>query len=180
MGVRYFVPTGRHQILTFVKNSPFRDATRVSVTSYRAFWRVAMAWGFFQTGVVYSYDPMGRPTGYWQCTPYNCGSASIWSMPFSRAGADPGFWGSAISRRNQLAAKNSREYILRPDAVLQAYLQPGTTAIHHDHQQCPRRLAVVKLEVSILGKSQTSQNEVCASPRESQSWARCAPACPIK
>jgi RHS repeat-associated protein len=36
-----------------------------------------------QTGVVYSYDSMGRPTGYWQCTPYNCGSASIWSMPYT-------------------------------------------------------------------------------------------------
>jgi len=26
---------------------------------------------------------MGQPTGYWQCTPYNCGSASIWDMPYS-------------------------------------------------------------------------------------------------
>ena len=66
-----------------------------------------------------------------------------------RAGADPGFLGSAISRRDHLAARNSQEYILRQYAVLQAYLRPGTTAIHH-HQQCPRRLAVVKLEVLFL------------------------------
>jgi RHS repeat-associated protein len=36
-----------------------------------------------QTAVAYSYDKMGRPANYWQCTPYNCGSASIWSMPYT-------------------------------------------------------------------------------------------------
>jgi len=44
---------------------------------------VTTSGGNVQTAVVYSYDSMGRPTGYWQCTPYNCGSASIWSMPYS-------------------------------------------------------------------------------------------------
>jgi YD repeat-containing protein len=44
---------------------------------------VTTAGGNVQTAVVYSYDSMGRPTGYWQCTPYNCGSASIWSVPTS-------------------------------------------------------------------------------------------------
>lgn len=33
--------------------------------------------GNVQTGVVYSYDSMGRPTDYWACTPSNCGSSSI-------------------------------------------------------------------------------------------------------
>jgi RHS repeat-associated protein len=32
------------------------------------------------TAVVYSYDAMGRPLNYWQCTPYNCGSSSIWQV----------------------------------------------------------------------------------------------------
>ena len=44
---------------------------------------VTTSGGNVQTAVVYSYDRMGRPTSFWQCTPYNCGSASIWSMPFS-------------------------------------------------------------------------------------------------
>jgi RHS repeat-associated protein len=44
---------------------------------------VTTSGGNVQTGVLYSYDSMGRPVGFWQCTPYNCGSASIWSMPFS-------------------------------------------------------------------------------------------------
>jgi len=35
----------------------------------------------------------------------------------SQAGADPWFLGSAISRRDHLAARNSREYILRQYAV---------------------------------------------------------------
>ena len=33
-----------------------------------------------QTAVAFSYDPMGRPLYYWQCTPYNCGKPSIWSV----------------------------------------------------------------------------------------------------
>jgi hypothetical protein len=41
---------------------------------------VTTSGGNVQTAVVYSYDSMGRPTGYWQCAPHNCGSASIWSM----------------------------------------------------------------------------------------------------
>lgn len=36
-----------------------------------------------QTAMVYSYDAMGRVANLWQCAPYNCGSASIWSMPYS-------------------------------------------------------------------------------------------------
>ncbi|MGH9359689.1 MAG: RHS repeat domain-containing protein, partial [Terriglobia bacterium] len=35
-----------------------------------------------QTGVAYSYDPMGRVAGFWQCTPYNCGS-SAWAMTYN-------------------------------------------------------------------------------------------------
>jgi RHS repeat-associated protein len=31
-----------------------------------------------QTAVAYSYDPMGRTSYYWQCTPLNCGNSSIW------------------------------------------------------------------------------------------------------
>ncbi len=36
-----------------------------------------------QTAAVYSYDPMGRPTNFWQCTPYNCSSASIWQTAYN-------------------------------------------------------------------------------------------------
>jgi YD repeat-containing protein len=36
--------------------------------------------GSTTTAVVYSYDAMGRPLNYWQCTPYNCGSSSIWGV----------------------------------------------------------------------------------------------------
>lgn len=36
-----------------------------------------------QTAAVYSYDPVGRPASLWQCTPYDCGNASIWSLPIS-------------------------------------------------------------------------------------------------
>jgi len=35
-----------------------------------------------QTAVAYSYDPMGRPSGYWQCTPLNCGNSSIWAASY--------------------------------------------------------------------------------------------------
>src|ERR1039458_2793126 len=35
------------------------------------------------TATVQDYDPMGRTQHYWQCSPYNCGSASIWAMPFT-------------------------------------------------------------------------------------------------
>jgi RHS repeat-associated protein len=38
--------------------------------------------GGVQTGLVYSYDPMGRIKNYWQCTPYNCGS-SAWQMTYN-------------------------------------------------------------------------------------------------
>jgi YD repeat-containing protein len=34
------------------------------------------------SAVVYSYDSMGRPLHYWQCTPYNCGS-SAWAMSYA-------------------------------------------------------------------------------------------------
>ncbi|MGD0227260.1 MAG: hypothetical protein ABSF71_33460, partial [Terriglobia bacterium] len=33
--------------------------------------------GATQTGVVYSYDPMGRPATYWQCTPSTCGHSNF-------------------------------------------------------------------------------------------------------
>ena len=33
--------------------------------------------GATQTAVVYSYDPMGRPATYWQCTPSNCGHSNF-------------------------------------------------------------------------------------------------------
>jgi YD repeat-containing protein len=35
------------------------------------------------TATVQDYDPMGRTQHYWQCSPYNCGSSSIWAMPFT-------------------------------------------------------------------------------------------------
>src|ERR1017187_4996789 len=28
-------------------------------------------------------DPMGRPTSYWQCTPLNCGTSSIWAGAYN-------------------------------------------------------------------------------------------------
>ena len=37
--------------------------------------------GTVQTAAVYSYDPMGRPTDFWQCTPYNCNTASLFWPP---------------------------------------------------------------------------------------------------
>ena len=36
-----------------------------------------------QTAVAYSYDPMGRTSYYWQCTPLNCGNSSIWQTAYS-------------------------------------------------------------------------------------------------
>ena len=38
--------------------------------------------GTLQTGVAYSYDPMGSPLYYWQCTPVNCGNTSIWTASY--------------------------------------------------------------------------------------------------
>jgi RHS repeat-associated protein len=39
--------------------------------------------GSVQTGLVYSYDPMGRAKDFWQCAPYNCGNSSIWHMIYN-------------------------------------------------------------------------------------------------
>ncbi len=36
-----------------------------------------------QTAVAYSYDQAGRVAAYWQCTPYNCGAASIWRLGYN-------------------------------------------------------------------------------------------------
>jgi RHS repeat-associated protein len=36
-----------------------------------------------QTATVQDYDPMGRPQHYWQCTPLNCGSSSIWTAAYT-------------------------------------------------------------------------------------------------
>src|ERR1035437_1949860 len=44
---------------------------------------VTTSGGNVQTAVVYSYDPMGRPANFFQCTPANCGGSSTWSMPIS-------------------------------------------------------------------------------------------------
>jgi RHS repeat-associated protein len=38
--------------------------------------------GTVLTGTVQDYDPMGRTSYYWQCTPYNCGTSSIWSSNY--------------------------------------------------------------------------------------------------
>ena len=35
------------------------------------------------TATAYSYDPMGRTNNFWQCNPSNCGSASIWNIPYT-------------------------------------------------------------------------------------------------
>ena len=35
------------------------------------------------TATAQDYDPMGRPQHYWQCTPLNCGSSSIWGMTYA-------------------------------------------------------------------------------------------------
>jgi RHS repeat-associated protein len=35
------------------------------------------------TATVQDYDPMGRPKDYWQCTPLNCGSSSIWAALYN-------------------------------------------------------------------------------------------------
>ncbi|HEX5412177.1 MAG TPA: hypothetical protein VFZ27_09965 [Terriglobia bacterium] len=52
-----------------------------------------------QTALVYSYDPMGRVANLWQCAPYNCGSASIWSMPYTYdlAGDVKSYWNPAVT-----------------------------------------------------------------------------------
>ncbi len=34
------------------------------------------------TATIYSYDAMGRVNGYWQCTPYNCGTGP-WAMSYT-------------------------------------------------------------------------------------------------
>jgi RHS repeat-associated protein len=39
--------------------------------------------GSVNTAVVYSYDPMGRTQDLWQCTPFNCGSSSIWEAQYN-------------------------------------------------------------------------------------------------
>ena len=39
--------------------------------------------GSINTALVYSYDAMGRPVNFWQCDPSNCGSASIWKIPYT-------------------------------------------------------------------------------------------------
>jgi YD repeat-containing protein len=44
---------------------------------------VTTSGGNVQTAAVYSYDPMGRPADFWQCTPYNCGSSSIWHTAYN-------------------------------------------------------------------------------------------------
>jgi YD repeat-containing protein len=38
--------------------------------------------GSVQTAVAYGYDPVGRVQNYWQCTPYNCGGATIWQTHY--------------------------------------------------------------------------------------------------
>jgi RHS repeat-associated protein len=38
--------------------------------------------GTVLTATVQDYDQMGRTKDYWQCTPYNCGSSSIWSSNY--------------------------------------------------------------------------------------------------
>jgi RHS repeat-associated protein len=35
------------------------------------------------TATVQSYDPMGRTTNYWQCTPLNCGTSRIWPTSYT-------------------------------------------------------------------------------------------------
>jgi YD repeat-containing protein len=35
------------------------------------------------TAVAYSYDAMGRTKNYWQCTPVNCGTSSIWPTSYT-------------------------------------------------------------------------------------------------
>jgi YD repeat-containing protein len=39
--------------------------------------------GSVKTAVVYSYDPVGRISDFWQCNPANCGTSSIYSMTYS-------------------------------------------------------------------------------------------------
>jgi RHS repeat-associated protein len=39
--------------------------------------------GSVNTGVVYSYDPVGRTKDFWQCNPSNCGSSSIWDTHYN-------------------------------------------------------------------------------------------------
>ncbi len=39
--------------------------------------------GSVQTGVVYSYDPVGRIKDFWQCTPANCNTSSIWDTHYN-------------------------------------------------------------------------------------------------
>jgi RHS repeat-associated protein len=43
---------------------------------------VTTSGGSVQTAAVYSYDPMGRPTHYWQCTPGVCGTGSPWEASY--------------------------------------------------------------------------------------------------
>ncbi len=39
--------------------------------------------GTVKTGVVYSYDPMGRTNDFWQCDPNNCGASSIYNTNYN-------------------------------------------------------------------------------------------------
>jgi len=93
MGVRYFVPTGRHKILTFVRNSPFRDARRASVMSYRAFWRVAMAWGFCRQGWFTVTTPWAGPRATGSAHPTTAAALRSGACRSRGLAQTPGFGG---------------------------------------------------------------------------------------
>src|SRR5579875_2529675 len=83
--------------------------------------------GSTQTGVVYSYDPVGRIAGYWQCTPYNCGS-SAWAMTYNYdLAGDVTSWThpAGFTITNQI---NGAQEITQITSSLNDATHPGTLA----------------------------------------------------
>ena len=51
-----------------------------------------MSGSTLQTATVQDYDKMGRTKHYWQCTPLNCGSSSIWAALYNYDSAGDVTW----------------------------------------------------------------------------------------
>ena len=80
------------------------------------------------TAVVYSYDPVGRISSFWQCTPANCGTSSIWkSQYYYDLAGDISSWVHPVgfTITNTL---NSAQQITQIASSLSDSTHPGTLA----------------------------------------------------
>ncbi|MGH9354691.1 MAG: RHS repeat-associated core domain-containing protein, partial [Terriglobia bacterium] len=85
------------------------------------------ATGSTQTGAVYSYDPMGRISSFWQCSPYNCGS-SAWKVAYNYDPAgDVTSWThpDGFTITNQI---NAAQQVAQIASSLNDATHPGTLA----------------------------------------------------